>query len=326
MTTLLTVPYSGALLVSHMAAFGVSVLARDAGREVALQHDPMSQSFDISVRLHASLDEVAQRVLESVEALHPAIEDDLEAGKRGNARRPTIWARATFTNDPDRAVLALRRQTELLRDANERSPLNAALLSGIGMTGAWLQPKPGPGPAGGASALDGVLGNNTSDLVRGLLRRTRDAVAGLDVADVAQRLAGSGLGDEADRTTWAPPGTPIDWVWQWLAALGLSVFPVAHRARARSVTPAAWTRTKPSRRGVTLPLFSTPMSFERASWMLNLRELPEAAADESGRSAARLRALGIDEIVEFPAVYKAGAGSSVAFTFGAAEYVDVRTR
>lgn len=320
--------YSGQLLVSHLAAYGLALALETAGIEAYVGHDPDSQSFEPLVAFAANPTAVAEAVQASAVATELLVEHDIEPGKRGNDRRATIWARASFANDQDRATNVLQLRQELL-DAAERdnTPFAVGLLASLGAPAAW-----GPDfvkPSDGATALDGVLGSHTSDLVRGVLRPARRAAAECSEQALASPSFSPDDG-QLDKTGWAPPGTEISLVHQWLAVLGLSLLPVAHRPLARSATPACWTTTTPPRRqGVTLPIFRHPTSLPRVRALLSLKALATITGNGNpmpaySRAAGELRTYGLDEVVVFERRYQRSSGSSIAFTYSRGERVPLR--
>ncbi len=319
--------YGGQLLVSHLAAFGLAVALDGAGIETYVGHDPDSQSFEPVVAFAGERAAVAEAVRASALATEAVVESDIEPGRRGNDRRATIWARASFANDPDRAAHVLGLRRTLVDDAEqEDAPFAVALLASLGAPATWGGDR--VNPSDGATALDGVLGNHTSDLVRGVLRPARRAAA--EFADDAFGAPALGpAGDQHDKTGWAPPGTDVDLAHQWLAVLGLSLLPVAHRSLSRSATPACWTLRRPTRHGVTLPLLSLPVSLPRLRALLSLASLAAITDDgeqtrERSRAAGELRSLGVDEVVTFARRYQRGSGSSVAFTYARGERIGLR--
>lgn len=317
----ITMPYSGQLLVAHLAAYGLAAVLDVNGYDVSVAHDRDSLSFEPLVRFDADPAAVVEAVRSSARAAEPVVEADIEPGLSGISRRPVIWARATFQKDRSRSSKVLALRNELVASADERDErIVQGLLAGLGASAAW-----GYGdvkPEHGATALDGVLGNNTSDFVRGVLRRSRGAAASLEPSETMDRWMGSVAPTGADKTGWAPSGTIVHPVDQWLAALGLSLLPVAHHHEQASATPGCWRRTRPSRRGVTLPIVSRPVSRSRLRALLALDVLAQAGLDDAA-AAARLKRFGIEEVVIFQRVYAAGAGSSVAFTFDRGRRVDL---
>jgi len=318
-----TIPYSGTLLVSHLAAYGLGVALDVAGIDAFVGHDPDSQSFDPVVSFAAGYDDARAAIRASAESVEWIVERDVEPGKTGNDRRSVIWARASMDGDPERLARIVAMRAELAEEADRApSPIAAMLLGGLGSPIAW-------GPenvrtAHGATALDGVLGNHTSDFVRGVLRPTRLAAAALDpdpFEGESRRTV------PLDKTGWAPPGTPVDYVHQWLAALGLALLPVAHRQLEASTTPACW-RRKQGRRGVTLPLLATSVSVSRLRALLQLPALVAFPGERDEpppvHEAGILRSYGIDEVVVFERRNRSGAGSSVAFDFRRGERVALR--
>jgi len=197
------------------------------------------------------------------------------------------------------------------------------LLAGIGSPLTWGPPR--LKSSAGATALDGVIGNHTSDFVRGVLRPMRRAA----VDTHCDPFLASEAQTSFDKTGWAPPGTRIRDVHQWLAVLGLALLPVAHRQTARSRTPARWVRPGGSS-GITLPVLRSPCSVPRVRALLALRELAQItrSADlidpKVAQSAGVLRSFEVEEVVVFRRRERAGAGSSVAFDFRRGERIELR--
>lgn len=319
MRTEVTLPYSGELLVSHLAAYGLASVLYDAGIRVTVSHGD-SLTFEPQVGFDLDAAGAAEVIRQSAVEAEAAVEADLVPGKSGNARRSLIGARAS--RDDEEAADVLRRRDDLLLDAEAESRRTVGrILAGIGATAAWGgdQVK----PQWGATALDGVLGNHTSDFVRGVLRPARRAAAEVD-ASTLERLWAGETGDQHDKTGWAPPGTQVDLVHQWLAAIGLGLLPVAHRLWKRSSTPAVW----PGGDGVTLPLLE-PVTLPRVSALLKLASLPAIREPEPTTATARargeLRSLGINEVVLFRC-RRTGSKSSVAFVFERGVRADLRER
>lgn len=313
-------PLSGELLVSQLAAYGLLVALDAAGIDAFLSHDSVSQSFEPIVEFVADLDGAARAVRASALEAEQAVEADIELGKTGNDRRPVIWARASFAKDASRPARVLRMRAQILAAAeNAHARETEGLLSGLGAPAAWGEPEE-PKPAQGATALDGVLGNNTSDLVRGVLRPARALAANLDEQALDRLWHRGSVDGQLDKTGWAPPGTAVDFLHQWLAALGLALLPVVHRPFGPSATPACWTGASPRRHGITLPLLARPTTIARLRAVLALGALASLA--DHGPSAPRepvtvdqLRSLGLEEVVSFERLYKRGSGASVAFTY-----------
>jgi len=330
----ITLPYDGHLLVGHLAAYGLAFLLDDAGAEAYVDHD-RSLSFEPRVITTASPDELVEVVRRSAEVAERVVEADIEPGRSGNDRRPVIWARASYANDPARARTALTLREELAAEAEREGRRTVTgLLAGLGASAAWgLETEDGiPKPAHGATELDGVLGNHTSDFVRGVLRPARGAAAAATIASTVERWAAPTGSDQADKTGWAPPGTRVDLIDQWLAASGLALLPVAHRPLARSETPACWSSRSARRQGVALPVLSSRASVARLRTILAAPALTDEAGALQALSGASdggvdpygpLRRWGVGEVVVFARTYAPGAGSSVAFTFDRGKRVDV---
>lgn len=316
-------PYSGELLISHLAAFGLIAVLDWAGVRAWLLHDPDSLEYEPIIEFDADHADAAAAIRRSATDLETLVEADIEPNKKGNDRRPVIWARASYASDPSRATaVSARRKALAWSDEMRTHPLAHALLAGLGAPATWGGEK--LKPSSGATKLDGVIGNNTSDLVRGVLRPARDAAAVIADEFTDATTVDPGGDDQLDKTGWAPPGTRITLAHQWLAVIGLSLLPVAHRPTGTSITPACWRRRRS--RGVVLPLLGRPASRLRLRSILGLGALAELGpAEPSGEGGdealapateqARLRSLGISELVHFSRRIKPGAGSSVAFTF-----------
>jgi len=311
----LQIPSSGRLLTTQLAAYGLALALHADGRVATIGHDPGSVECNPIVRTDASPKEVADAVISSALVCEAAIQADLVPGATGNDRIPVIRARAT---DQERAVAAVPARERLL-DAAEAADemLVAALLAGLGSPGPWLRDgstagKPVPGR--GATQLDGVPYNIGSDIVRGLLRPVlratketdTDALAKLFTAEPPVRPS------DRDRSRWSPDGTKVDLPCQWLAAIGLGLLPVGLTSSGRARTPGFWRQT--GSRGISLPTLDRPVSVPRLRAILQRPEL--MAADGSG-DAARLRALGVSEVVSF-SVVDASSGTMVAFSFAPA--------
>lgn len=300
MVNTLEVPVSGLTLVAHLAAYGLALAVESEGGEAFMSHAP--ESLDVEPRIHTTLglDDVAACVRSSARACEAVVEADLTPGQTGNNRRPVIWARATAL---DRAEVALARREHLLDVAEQAGDaLAAQLMAGLGAPAAWIGGK----PHRGASRLDGVMGNHTSDFVRGALRKSR-AMAG----EVTSSDLGQSGNAAADKTGWSPPGTAVGLAWQWLAGLGLALLPVGLDGVAVARTPAVCV-TRPQ--GVTLPLLGSPVSVARLRGLLQAPSLPAATIGIPPGGAARLRALGVHELVSFPKIDESNA-QSVRFHF-----------
>jgi len=327
MTERLTIPYSGTLLVSHLTAYGLAFVLDDVGIDAFVGHDTDSQSFEPTVLFEADRSAARDAIRVSAAAAEEIVEHDIEPNKTGNDRRATIWARGSMDRGSDRLAQVIKLRRELVEEANNApSAVPAALLAGLGAPLSWGSES--TRTSSGATAFDGVLGNNTSDFVRGVLRRTREAAAALDTDPFAPADQAS---PPADKTGWAPPGAKITLVHQWLAALGLALLPVAHRPLERSATPAFWRRQ--DERGVTLPLFDDAVSIPRLRALLALDALtrihsghaedepaangtePRAGGTPLPIEATVLRSLGVHEVVIFERRDRAGGKSSVAFDF-----------
>lgn len=232
----------------------------------------------------------------------------------------------------DHAAAALLAREELLDGLERRDCRVAAdLLAGLGAPAAWLEdrPKRPAKPQWGASRLDGVLGNHTSDFIRGVLRRALPAASSVTADELRALWAAvkPPSATDGDKTGWSPRGTRVDLLHQWLAALGLSLLPVGLRAHGPSRTPCHWRVT--GARGVTLPLLAAPTSVPRLRALLQLPGLvvpPPALGSQAptvdAAVAGRLRALGIRELVSFPALDRS-TPQSVAFSFGRATRIEL---
>lgn len=328
MTDKVTIPLPGTLLVAHLAAYGLAA-ALDAGNvDGWVGHDPESQSYEPIVVFEGERTAAIDAIRLSAVRAERFVEQDIEPDKKGNDRRPVAWARASFMNEPQRSAEVLLLRQALVDEAErERDLTSAGVLAGLGATAAWGTLDT-PKPSEGATALDGVLGNHTSDMVRGVLRPARIAAATLDGDPFLSSSARSAA--QLDKTGWAPPGTRVNLALQWLAVLGLSLLPVAHRPLAASLTPACWVTTEgPRRRGVTLPVLKQPVSLPRLRALLGLDAVASISGDiddrvKMARVAGKLRALGVEEVAVFDRRYRPGSGSSVAFTFERARLVMLR--
>ena len=320
--------YDGRLLISHLAAYGLAVALDGMHTEAYVGHDPDSLSFEPVVAFAGGRTALAEAVRASAVATEAIIEHDIEPGKTGNDRRATIWARASFANDQERAIHVLMLRQKLIDAAeHDETPFASGLLASLGAPATWGTET--AKPSDGATALDGVLGNHTSDLVRGVLRPARRTAAEVS-RDAFSGPTLTPTGEQHDKTGWAPPGTRVDLAHQWLAVLGLSLLPVAHRPLSRSATPACWvTDKRPRRYGVTLPLLSDPVSLPRLRALLSLSSLAAITDEEEqtrdrSRAAGELRSLGVEEVVVFTRRYLRGSGSSVGFTYGRGERLGLR--
>lgn len=283
----LTIPYSGNLLVSHLAAYGLASVLDEAGEKSHIGHHPDSLETEPQVLTSGSPERVTECVRNAAVECAAAVDADL------GPEQPVIWSRPS---NPDRARAALPEREKILDYLEHRSAAVAAgLLSGLGAPAIWLADK----PQRGASALDGVAGNSTSDFVRGVLRGSRPAALAADPAalDAAWTGVARALALTDDKTLWSPTGTKVDLVHQWLAGLGLSALPVGLRSDDRAGTPGHWRAG--AERGLTLPVLARPVSVARLRALLQLPELTHLAAPSN---AARLRSLGIRELLTFRVV------------------------
>jgi hypothetical protein len=311
----LTIPLSGHLLVAHLAAYGLGAVLDAAREDAFVGHDPLSLEIEAEVTTSASVERAAQLIRQSADECERAVEADVYPGKSGNDRRAAIWARST---KPELAGEALP-QREALLDSAERDGASTAigLLAGMGLPAVWS----GNHPENGASALDGVFGNNTSDFVRGLLRRVRPAAASAQAHELEALWSGSEASspEEDDRTGWSPRGTRVDHVHQWLAALGLGLLPVGQSSQGTGQTPCCFWREG---HGVTLPVFKAPVSLARLRALLQRPELKIPPAALGASEAARLRSFGIEELVTFARIDR-GTTQSVAFTFARGDRIEL---
>lgn len=307
----LRIPSSGRLLTTQLAAYGLALAVDAGGRSACVGHDARSLECDPAVITDALPSDVANSICQSALVCEAAVEADLIPGARGNDRIPVIRARAT---DHARAVDALAARERLL-DAAEAADqaLLTALLAGLGAPAPWLRdggPTGKPMPGRGATQLDGVPYNIGSDIVRGLLRPVLRATKDTD-ADALARLFtdAAAISPDRDRTRWSPEGTKLAPACQWLAALGLGLLPVGLTSSGRARTPGFWRRS--GRRGISLPVLARPVSVPRLRATL---QRPDLTAADEPNAAARLRALGISEVLTF-SVIDASSGTMVAFSF-----------
>jgi hypothetical protein len=308
----LNVRISGLMLVSHLTAYGLGATLEASGEQAFVGHDPDSLELEPRVETAAAPDRVLECVRRTAMDCQRVVEADLAPG------RPAIWARFT---DSERAQNALQLREALLDEVETSGQtISVRLLAGLGAPAAWLAKAK---PSQGASQLDGVAGNSTSDFVRGVLRRTLPTA--LDAtADELRALYASEPpipNDEAeDKTGWSPPGVRVHPLHQWLAAVGLTQLPVGLSASGRSHTPCCWRNGQ--RRGVRLPIPDAPVSMPRLRAVLMLPEL--AGPEVTARDGARLRALGVAEVLNFQVIDQADNPNMVAFRFGRAERVELR--
>ncbi|MGO9954698.1 MAG: hypothetical protein ACLP50_01735 [Solirubrobacteraceae bacterium] len=311
----LRIPASGRLLSTQLAGYGLVLAVHADGHSAWFGHDTASLECDPVVTTDASPQAVAESITHSALVCEAAVEADLIPGATGNNRIPVIRARAT---DPERAMTALTARERLL-DTLEGAggAFAAALLAGLGAPAPWLRDGSAAGkpmPGRGATQLDGVPYNIGSDIVRGLLRpvlratkeTNADALARLFTAEVAAPQF------DRDRTRWSPDGTKLAPVCQWLAAIGLALLPVGLTSSGRARTPGFW--RQPGSRGIALPVLERPVSLPRLRAIL---QRPELTAADGAREAARLRALGVSDVMRF-SVVDASSGTMVAFSFAPA--------
>lgn len=314
----LTIPLSGQLLVAHLAAYGLGFALDVAGEQAFVGHDPESLEMDPQISTTADLMRIAECVRNTTAHCEEPVKADLVAANASKDGRPVlwpvIWARATAMA---RASAVLPVREELLDRLECRGARVATeLMAGLGAPAAWLDDK----PQRGASRLDGVAGNSTSDFVRGVLRRALPAASSV-TADDLQPLwtgAGSTITADDDKTGWSPPGTRVALLYQWLAAVGLSQLPVGLSSHGSSRTPGRWRDAEAQ--GARLPVLAAPTSMARLRALL---QLPELVLPVLGPAdAGRLRALGIQELVSFPLLNRSN-GNMVAFSFGRATRLEL---
>lgn len=315
----ITIPYSGELLLSHLMAYGLLITLDVAGVTAYLHHPPQSLSFTPTLDVGDDIDDetIAATVRATAANAEEVVEADLLPNKTGNDRRSVIWARGSMANDPSQAgeVIALRAKL-VERSVAAGDHASLGVLAGLGAPASWGGDR--LKPSRGATALDGVLGNHTSDIVRGVLRPARVAASTLSGDEPWATNPTRGK-TQLDKTGWAPSGTAAPLAHQWLAVLGLALLPVAHRPLARSETPACWRTTRPTALGLTLPLLACASSLARVRAVLAMKALALIAAEardgNSLAAAAELRAIGAPEVVTFERLTARGQGSSVAFSF-----------
>lgn len=306
-----TIPLSGQFLIAHLATYGLGSLLATGGEEALVGHHPVSLEMEPQVTTSASVGRAVELIRNSASECEAFVQADLDPAKT----RPIIWARAT---DVRRAVETLPER-ELLLDRAEKDDARAAagLLAGLGVPAAWSVDDP-PRPQKGASQLDVVMHNIHSDFVRGVLRRTCPKVASGGSDDLAaawMRPVQHQVPTDGDKTGWSPPGTRVNAVHQWLAALGLGLLPVAQSASGHGLTPCCWQ----DGRGVTVPVFRGAVSVPRLRCLLQRPELQVPRARLSASEAGRLLAFGIREVVTF--ARKQSTGQSIAYTFARGERV-----
>jgi hypothetical protein len=310
----LHIPISGLMLIAHLAAYGFGATLEAGGERAFVAYDPDSLDLQPLVGADASLERVLECIRRSAVDCEDVVEADEVPGKTGNDRRSVIWARST-AGERARRVLPVREQLLDHAEASGRM-LSAALCAGLGAPAAWLVDRPHTG----ASQLDGVLGNHTSDFVRGVLRRWRPVAETL-TADQVRTLFTTidpPPASDEDKTGWSPPGSRVHGLCQWLAAIGLSQLPVGLSATGPSRTPCF--RRNGGDRAVRLPVLGAPTSLARLRALLQLPEL--VASELTPAMAARIRALGVSELIDFPRLDHAGQ-SSVAFSFARATRVEL---
>lgn len=310
----LRIPSSGRLLVSHLAAFGLALCLDVSGERAFVAYEADDAELPISVLSTADADRAAQAVREGAQACRTTVERDVVPGQPLIKQVPAIRARAGNAEVAQRSFAIREQLLDVIDD--EDALLVGGLLAGLGAPAVWLRDRRGAQlPALGASRLDGVALNSTSDIVRGALRKS--IVAALDIdgegmRDVLDPGARPEVGDE-DRTMWSPGGSPIPLPCQWLAALGLGLLPVGLRASDAGVTPCAWTAD--GRRGTSLPVLRHPVSVPRLRALLQRQELCEIPLDAA--RAGHLRALGVVELACFTTRNR-GNDKMQAFSFALA--------
>ena len=297
-----TIPIPGRLLVGQMAAYGLAAALDSAGEEAFIGHE---DSLELRAQLvtPASIERIAEVIRETAETTKWAIDRNLPSSGTGPKEQVAIWARGTGM---DRATEALKERERILDALHD--PLATELVAALGSPACWL----GERPDRGATRLDGVMGNATSDFVRGVLRRVRDAGAAVDAQQLTELFGCEPMpSDDQDRTGWAPNGTRLHALWQWLATLGLTLFPVGLSSAGPARTPCHNNLRKDDA-AITLPVLAHPVSVPRLRAILQAPEL--CATELSVRGAGRLRALGVSELLRF-AVEDRSTPQSVAFTF-----------
>jgi hypothetical protein len=311
-----TMPYSGRLLVTHLASYGLAAALDARGVDAFVGHDPDAVEMTPQVFADVDLAKVASCIRASGLECESAVEADLEPGRTGNDRVPVIRARAT---EPERAAISAAARERLLDELEAQGARTAAaLIAGLGAPGVWLRDAKARDkhvPARGASRLDGVPYNIGSDIVRGALRHSLPTAMAVVEENLRPLTDGSRVGtaDETDKLLWSPPGTRIALVYQWLAALGLGLLPVGLSASTHARTPGFWQQS--GARGIALPILSRPVSAARLRSLLQLPDLVARGATPA--AATRLRALGIRELVTFT-VLDSSSGTMVKFSFGPA--------
>ncbi len=306
---------SGRILTSQMAAVGLATALSESGEQVFIGHDQESLDLSPQVWTDATPERIAAAIGEQARACAAAIGADLRPGKPRNDQQPVIWARATAR---ERSEQALKERERLLDDhepAGRRLPI--ALVQGLGAPAAWLEK-----PSRGASAFDGVIGNRTSDFVRGVFRPTLPVAINATPADLAAGWTGTALApstggfDESSAGVWEPESVRVPHLTRWLSALALAEFPPGLSSQGRAATPCHW--AKGSAAGVTLPVLEAPVSLTRYRAIVRLPAFTVAPPDEgaplSSPAAARLRALGIRELLVFTRLDRS-TQRSVRFTF-----------
>jgi hypothetical protein len=289
------------MLIAHMAALGLGAALDFAGDEAFIGHE---NALELRPQVHtpSSLERIAEVIRGTAESTRSVIDRNLPSSGTGMKERVAIWSRATAM---DRATETLQERERILDAAPPE--LGESLVAALGSPATWL----GERPHRGATRLDGVMGNSTSDFVRGVLRRTRVAAESADAARLSSLLADRHSASDVDKTGWAPDGARVDLLWQWLAAIGLTLLPVGLSSTGFARTPCHNGR-HPADAIVTLPVLIDPVSIARLRALLQAPEL--ASGDLGVKDAGRLLALGIDEVLRF-GVEDHSTSQSVAFSF-----------
>ncbi|HLH66171.1 MAG TPA: hypothetical protein VKV27_10750 [Solirubrobacteraceae bacterium] len=301
---------SGLLLVSHLAAYGLAAALEVGGERAFVGCEADSPELEPFVLTSAPPERAVECVRASALACREVVDADIAKD------RPAIWAR--FVTEKARAPRALQAREQLLDGVQHG--LSARLVAGLGAPMTWGGEK--ATPAQGATRLDGVAGNSTSDFVRGVLRRTRPAAEEADRDELLAIWAGDDLllgAEHKDRTGWGPPGIRVHLAHQWLAALGLGQLPVGLTTRG-SRTPCCF-KLRGEPLTVQLPVCSPPASAPRLRALLARSEL--ASPELHGPPSARLRALGVPCLVRFQERPAPGRNRAGIFTFARGEPVDL---
>lgn len=314
------IPYSGRLLVSHMAAYGLAVALRSGGFDAFISHDP--NSLEMTPLVAADVDSTVASgcVRKSADACEAAVESDVVPGKTGNSRTPALRARATSPVGAHDTLLAREQLLRSLERDGAGAELPLKLAAGLGAPAIWLHDHNAaakPHPDRGATGLDGVPYNIGSDIVRGALRRSLPSAQNVTGDEVKALFVNSSqrVEEAEDRLRWSPGGTYIASWCQWLAALGMCLLPVGLMSDEAARTPGYRRDVTP--RQITLPILSRPISLPRLRALLELQVLVDAGFPESSagiRAAGKLRALGVPEVMTFP-VRNSSNSTMVTFSF-----------